>query len=70
MSRDCLWFYSFIIERQEEREKVEREWGKAREKESKRERGEERRGEERRGEEKTKREEGGVREMKGKRTME
>ena len=25
MSRHCLWFYSFIVERQGEREKVERE---------------------------------------------
>jgi hypothetical protein len=25
MSRDCLWFYSFIIERQEERREGKRE---------------------------------------------
>jgi hypothetical protein len=24
MSKGCLWFYSFIVERQREREKVER----------------------------------------------
>ena len=44
MNRDSLWFWSFIVERQGEREKVERErpamakrrgWGEKREREKK-----------------------------------
>jgi hypothetical protein len=59
MSRDSLWFKSFIIEMQGEREKRERE---TREKESKRERREERRREE-----KTKREKRGEKTKRGER---